>query len=156
MKHRIIKNVHNANACVRPLFLPLRSKIPAGTKGEGIRYEKKAAKTLATSISGQWFRYSDDYGPGFCQTDLLLLYPDEVYVIECKLSAGWQGRCQLTELYIPVVEVAYMKKTYGIVLAKSLRKEQDLSLVCTSLKDAMVMAKEGKIPLLHWLGSGPL
>lgn len=90
--------------------------------------------------------------------DLLLEGAKRIVVIECKLTNVEEGRKQLEDLYFPVVRMIWPdKKPLGIVAARHLSKESDLTRVETTLKGAIWRAEtDGVIPTLHWLERTPL
>lgn len=104
-------------------------------------------------IAGQWFEYCDRNGRGFCQPDFIQLSHQGVLILECKLTDTPEALTQLTELYYPVVSEALGMAVRGIVVVKNLTNLSDRARVCGSLAEAL--ARPG-IPLLHWLGRGPI
>ena len=69
------------------------------------------------------FEFVDNNGPGFCQLDLLLSTVELMIILEAKYTWVESGHRQLEELYIPVVERIFSKKTLGIVVCKNLTPE---------------------------------
>lgn len=138
----------------RPSFLPSQ-RARKGSKGYGIRYERSVA-TKSGGLHGQWFKFCDANGNGWCQTDVLLLLDGEVVVVECKLTDVDEAREQLRYLYLPVVSKALSRPARGIVCVRHLSKESNTSLVVTSMGQALKVASEGYYPTLHWIGRGPL
>ena len=145
-----------AAMCLRPAHIP-KSR-PKGAKAAGLRYEKALAAAIPRAEHGQWFEFWDMNGPGHCQTDLLLVGNKRVLVIECKLTEVQVGRSQLTDLYFPIVRRVWPdKEPLGIVAARHLSKENQLDVVETSLKAAILRAEQDKvIPTLHWIENGPI
>lgn len=76
-------------------------------------------------------------------------------MLESKLSARDEAFGQLLHLYKPVVEMAEQRKVSCIVVAKYLRSQTDVKLVVETLEQAMRAARNG-VPILHWIGKGPL
>ena len=76
---------------------PLRRK--GGSKAKGLTYEKQVGRWLKRQgwdpVSGQWFSFRDSAGYGCAQTDHLLFMPDQVVVVECKLTETWVGFSQI-------------------------------------------------------------
>lgn len=145
-----------AAMCLRPAHIP-KSR-PRGAKAAGIRYEKALAAAIPRADWGQWFEFRDLNGPGHCQTDLIIVGTKRVVIIECKLTEVEHGRTQLQELYFPIAKMVWPdKKPLGIVAARHLSKEYELSRVETTLKGAMERAeRQGEIPTLHWMERMPL
>lgn len=157
MAHRAVKNVEWARPISRPSCIP-EQKRRRGTKGLGLSYEKKLGKALlranSSCVAGQWFEYFADGKRGYCQTDFLLFSGLEVYILECKLTNVEEALGQLRELYAPVVQAAYRLPVHGIVVVKSLSRASGALIVAT-LKSACSQAIH-TIPVLHYLGQGPL
>lgn len=156
MSHRAIAGLQYAALCLRPAHIP-RAR-PRGAKGAGLRYEKALAAAIPRAEHGQWVEFRDMNGPGHCQMDLLIVGAKRVVIIECKLTEVDRGRAQLRELYFPVAEMIWPdKKPLGIVAARHLSKEGDLTLVESTLKGAILRAENDKIiPTLHWMERMPL
>lgn len=74
----------------------------------GIRYERRVAKTLVAQgydiLAGQWFGYKflGESNHNFCQPDILILGPDRIVIIECKLTQRAEAIKQL-QLYSQVL-----------------------------------------------------
>ena len=153
---RNVVGLQYAALCLRPAHIP-RSR-PKGAKAAGLRYEKALSAAIPRAEHGQWFEFRDLNGPGHCQSDLIIVGQKRVVVIECKLTEVDQGRAQLRVLYFPIVEMVWPdKKPLGIVAARHLSKEGDLTLVETTLKGAIERAERQKvIPTLHWMERMPL
>ena len=90
--------------------------------------------------------------------DLLIVGNKRVVILECKLTDVQTGRAQLEDLYFPIARQVWPdKKPLGIVAARHLSKENQLELVETSLKGAILRAEtQGVIPTLHWIERGPI
>src|SRR5690349_13859238 len=83
----------------------------------GLAYEKRVREWAFTEIAA---RYSLEVSPWFCfidateqrhycQPDLLLVAPDRMIVVECKIRWTTDAWWQLRKLYIPVLAVALKK-----------------------------------------------
>lgn len=152
--HRRISTVlHYARTCARPPCIPITR--PRGAKGAGLRFERAIARALPGATRGQWFEFEDFYGHGYCQTDFLWDTGKSIIVVESKLTDTPAAPAQLRELYIPVVERAFGKRTYGLIIVKNLMAETDKRLVCDSVAIA-VTRLDACIPIVHWLGRGTL
>lgn len=156
---RIIEGLISAAPCERPRTIP-ESKPRGKSKREGLKYERQLALGLPSGLAkhGQWFAFVDRNGSGYCQTDLVLEAPAWVAVLEAKLTWTAQGHFQIEKLYKPVLQFALRKRVLGVVVAKSLTTEVDLSWVCRDLESALHRAALGLPTVLHWLGTslGPL
>lgn len=153
---RSIIGLQYAAMCLRPAHIPKgRAK---GAKAAGLRYEKALAAAIPRADHGQWFEFRDLNGPGHCQMDLVIEGQKRVVIIECKLTDVETGIAQLRELYFPIAQMVWPdKKPLGIVAARHLSKTNDLSLVETTLRGAILRAETQKIvPILHWLERSPL
>lgn len=71
-------------------------------------------------LLGQWFSFSDDNGPGFCQPDILLITPALIFILECKLSYTDWAWPQLRQLYKPIVERVFERPAITIQVCKHL------------------------------------
>ena len=143
MAFRHIVGLHYAAMCLRPAHLP-KSR-PKGAKAAGLRYEKALAAAIPRAEHGQWFEFQDMNGPGHCQMDLIIEGQKRIVVIECKLTEVQIGRNQLTDLYFPIARKVWPdKEPLGIVAARHLSKENQLDVVETSLKAAILRAEIGR------------
>lgn len=157
MGHRVVKGLRWARLddC-GPGFGPSR---PRGAKRAGVKYEKDLAHAFhGAAKHGQWIKFEDQNGIGFAQPDILFPSGEELFVIESKYTWVPEACTQIAFLYKPLLECIYpTAKIWGIVTCKVLTqwgaKQQ---VVCSNLDDAMVLARTGKMPVLHWIGTGPL
>lgn len=156
MAYRSIVGLQYAAMCLRPAHIPVSR--PKGAKAAGLRYERALAASIPRANHGQWFEFHDLNGPGHCQMDLLLVGKKQIVIIECKLTNVDEGRKQLEGLYVPVAQKVWPEhKVLGIVAARHLSKEQNLSLVESNLQDAVNKANvEGVFPTFHWLERTPI
>jgi len=160
MGHRFVSGLQEAWLCEKPAGIPQAR--PRGTKKLGQTYERNFGKALqsywpfsARIFLGQWFRFLDTNGFGYCQTDVIAEFPLEVVIFECKLTDTEKGRSQINQLYRPVVEKYFKFPARGIIVTRHLTKETDLALICDQLKMAMEFNREA-IPTLHWRERAPL
>jgi hypothetical protein len=151
---REVAGLRFAERCARPTKIPLVRRV-RGSKRYGIRYESAVAKATG-GMQGLWWAYLDANGRGYCQTDIVLAYSGEVFVLECKLTEVDDAWRQLASLYIPVVSLALKHPAKGIIVARHLSKRSDRSAVCTRLEDAMAEAQSSYFPTLHWIERGPI
>lgn len=160
--HRIVDSIFAATPCKKPDCIPTQH--PTRTRGArrlGHKYEEAFAKALEAKfpscvLSGQWFQFNDRNGKGHCQTDVILRAARTNIIFECKLTDVDAARSQLSHLYFPVVERALGKPVLGIVVTRHLSKETQTALVVDNLHDAVLLAKAGKLPTLHWRERAPL
>jgi len=92
----------------------------SGAKGRGLRFERAVAKALPGVLHGQWFKFFDNNGKGFCSPDLLFVCGGRLIVGECKLSDWDEADVQLLSLYIPVLRTFWQDEILPVVVAKYL------------------------------------
>lgn len=147
MVYHRVSGLHYAAPCLRPDFIQ-KSK-PKGAKALGIRFEKAVAKAIDGN-SGQWFHYIDSEGPGWCQTDVLVIGQKSVFILECKLTDTPEAVGQLLHLYYPVLREAYRLPVFGAVVCKNITSKTDLRRLVPSFERAIRLAKLEQIPVLQW------
>lgn len=154
--HRRISGLLWAKPCERPKCIP-RSR-PRGVKGLGLSYERALAKALgAKAHHGPWFEFQDANGHGWCQPDFLLEIAGGLLILEVKLSLRLEAQAQIEELYQPVVELALARRAKGVLVTKYLKPETPMDRVVETLSAAQVaLLAQGSMPILHWIGRGPL
>lgn len=92
---------------------------------------------------------------------MLLVQPDVVYIIECKLTQTLQAHHQLRDLYKPVVEAVYKRRVVLVQSCKNLRVGGGLGQVsCISqvfgVMEGSPAAAMSKIWTWHFMGNEPL
>ena len=92
-----------------------------GAQREGIRYERKALKMLATNLGEvftphQWFRFTTAEGVRWCQVDGVTHTPELTTIFEVKLRFTSDAWWQLRKLYEPVIRRAYYPKDVALVI----------------------------------------
>jgi hypothetical protein len=156
--HRTVHNIAWAKECESKPFMRGPRRV-TGTRAKGISYERTLAKTLRATLPGvrhgQWFVYHADGNLGYCQTDFIRLSSGCVHVLECKLSNVEEATEQFLDLYFPILKKVYALPVYGIIVTKSVHRVPDLAHITSSLSEALRLA-ETRVPVLHWLGRGPL
>jgi hypothetical protein len=156
--HRTVHNISWAKECTAKPY-SRGGRRTTGTRAKGISYERLLAKQLRCTLPdvkhGQWFVYHADGLLGYCQTDFIRHSSTATYVLECKLSNVEQATEQLLDLYFPVLRRVYDKPVYGIIVTRSVHRVPDLAHITNSLSEALRLA-ESRVPVLHWLGRGPL
>lgn len=151
MAHRIIERLRWAQRGENPHTKVSR---PRGAKALGLRYERSVGKALGAGwVAGPWFEYADNHGRGFCQPDFLFHTVQGALILECKLTDTPVAESQLKDLYYPVVSEALGCAVRGIIVVKHLTPATERRRVVGSLAEAL---RSPGIPILHWLGRGPI
>jgi hypothetical protein len=150
--HRIIIGLQRAEKLAkRPSFIPAGR--PRGVKALGVRYERSLARSMPWMTPGQWWRFVDGEGEGWCQTDLIVERGNFSLVLEAKLSWVAEGHSQLEKLYKPVVERALGKPMLGIVVTKYLKPNIPRWVkVEGDFESALRASAAGRPSVWHWLG----
>lgn len=153
--HRVVVGLDSAcKLSSRPENIPIpRTR---GVKAEGRRFEKAAGKMLSrlklggSLESSVWFEFFDANGRGVCEVDHIILRPDRVVVVECKLTQTPRAFSQLERLYLPVVRKIFSQvPVQGVMVCKRLYEvPTDLA---TSWEEVLAM-NASIIPTWHWLG----
>jgi hypothetical protein len=160
MSHRVVCNVQWAKEVARPACIPQARRKPKGSKGFGLSYESRFADNVLRSLPnarhGQWYEYLADGQKGYCQPDVVVPLAGAVLVLECKLKNVEQAQGQLVQLYLPVIRACYSKPTWAAIVVRSLSALPRGALVARNLLEALQMAKNDVVPVLHWLGRGPI
>lgn len=139
----------------KPRCIPVNCPVQ-GCRALGVRYEKAMAKALPAAQHGLWWEFFDGNGPGFCQTDLLLVGPHYALVLEVKYTYTTEAWEQLETLYGPVVEKALEKEVLGVQVCKIIPGLIGTE-ISASLEESIDAAKrKGLRSVLHWSGLGPL
>lgn len=149
--HRRVKGLLHAQACLRPDCIPHGR--PRGAKAMGLRYEAAVAAAFPEAQHGLWFRYRDSNGPGYCNPDLVIEYPDRLLVLEIKLTWTPVAEPQIRELYRPVLEMALGKPVFGAVICRNLTPDTPKSLIRTCLP-RLGAVPVWPCPVLHILRPG--
>jgi hypothetical protein len=126
----------------------------------GLAYQRKVGKALGEIFEycheSLWFEFQDKNGFGICQPDVVIETDGVVWIAEIKLSWCKEAATQLSDLYIPVVERALKVPCRGLIVCKTLRRTTPKSHVVEGLERALAREDILSIPILHWLGKGPL
>ena len=149
---RQVIELQEASLATRPRALPTARQY--GSRRAGLAYERLVASRTG-GLHGQWFRYRDINGSGYCQPDIILQLDGAAYVLEVKLSNCAEARKQLLGLYIPVVSRALCKPSFGIIIVRCLTPDVDPNAVVTCLGAAIERSRT-TVPVVHWLGRGNL
>lgn len=119
----------------------------SGAKLKGLQYERAVGRALGADwLHGQWFKFCDEGGIGYCQPDFIKVTAFEVIVLECKLTDVMEAKAQLLGLYLPVMRHLFGRPARGIVVARNLTPES--TNVVGTLLDAL--AEREHMPTLHW------
>jgi hypothetical protein len=110
-----------------------------GARAKGKAFEKSIAKLLPQAAHGRWFSFRDAYGPGYCQPDLILFFPQGMVLLECKLTDCVDAQAQMRKLYVPVLEYCYGKRPVCVEVMKNLRS--DSAPVSFTLEDAIISGR---------------
>lgn len=158
MGHRVIDGLLTASPCARPNNIPIARL--RGTKRLGQKYERDFSKAIQSRypkaiLPGQWFRFIDRNGHGYCQCDIVLKLPTESIIFECKLTDTEKGRSQLSRLYFPVVAAAFKLPVRGVVVTRHLTRETEIALVTDDF-DTAIRSPRDIIPTLHWRERTPI
>ena len=156
--------LQSARHVERPTFIPSSGTF-YGTKALGLRFEKRVTQACTSLFGkayvthGPWFEYQHSARRDWCQPDILVFKREwnAIFVLECKLTDVSGAKEKLRQVYVPVVEKALDKPTWGIVVCRHLTMATDSRLVFDSLRDAMraaVQASEEVFPIVHYLGKG--
>lgn len=157
MGHRVIKGLKWARLDeIGPGFGVSR---PRGAKRAGIKYEKDLADAFhGKAAHGKWIKFEDQNGIGFAQPDILFPFNVELFIVESKYTWVPEASTQISLLYKPLLEYIYSSnKICGIVACKVITQfGATRQVVCSNMEQAINLSRNGQIPVLHWLGSGPL
>jgi len=117
-----------------------------GAKLKGLQYERAVSRALGAGwLHGQWFKFCDEGGIGYCQPDFLRVTPTVVLVMECKLTDVMEAKAQLLGLYLPVMRHLFGRPARGVIVARNLTPES--TNVVGTLENALASSH---LPTLHW------
>lgn len=118
----------------------------------GIRYENKIFKTLVASGDdvehNPWFRY----GSRYCCPDIILyrLAQGIAIVIEVKLTYCPDAISKLKAVYLPVLSASTQLYQFKpLIIARNL-------IPGVAPAPSLSEALNQPIPLIHWIGRGPI
>jgi hypothetical protein len=94
---------------------------PGTPKFLGLALERRVADRLPEAIHGQWFKFKDTNGVGYCQPDFILFRgaedgTREILVLECKHTYHTYAFGQLHHLYVPIISFIYQLPARGLLL----------------------------------------
>jgi len=87
---------------------------------------------------------------------VVVSFTGALLVLECKLKNIEQAQAQLVQLYLPVLRTCYSRDVRAIIVSRSLSALPSGCLVARNLLEAIQLTGAGVVPVLHWLGRGPL
>lgn len=123
-----------------------------GAKALGLRFERAVAKSLPGALHGQWFRFVDNNGPGFCSPDILFTIGPTLWVVECKLTDWSEADAQLNHLYRPVLRALWGPEIRSVIVAKFLTPLTQKERLVASWEEAL----RHDAPILHAFSSRQL
>lgn len=146
---RIVRGLtHVEPLAARPKYIP--RVIVGGVKRQGLTYEKKIGRVLRGywphAQSGVWFAFVDRNGPGVCQVDHFVVLPEQVLLVECKLTENDMAWAQIKDLYGPILADYFGLTVTGVQAVKHLRNAEAL----LDVRDAL--RAPGACALWHCLG----
>lgn len=152
--HRVVQGLRSAKLTTAPALYAKAPKMK-GARAKGRTYERTVGRRLKARIAsgeipaelreGQWFLYTDDNGPGYCQTDYYLLCPGFIILIECKLTQNSSAETQMALLYKPILEMVYKVPVVTLQVCKNLRGHPKLRVM-----DIMDLVKVPRPGLWTW------
>lgn len=157
MSFRVVKGLISAELLSeRPKCIP-RGRA-RGAKAAGLRYQRAFGKAIGRSaLDGPWFSFRDREGHGYCQPDFVINLPSVAVVLECKYTWTPEAFAQIELLYLPVLELALGKPTFGFQVCKRLVPQAHSACkVVGMLGNGLVLANSGTRVALHWLENTPV
>jgi len=122
-----------------------------GVQREGQLYEERLGALLEALcgkdrevLMGQWIKYQDKRGVGWCQPDILLMPKKRkrtIYIIEVKRTATGHAITQLAQHYLPVIRKMFPKKHIRLVQICNFMKHGWKGLVFKTPED--MLARRG-------------
>lgn len=128
----------------------------APAAAEGLRYERALAlhaASLGLRVKhGQWFKFRDSKGVGYCQPDVLCLPTtnDRIIILEAKLTQKVEGEIKLQKLYVPIVRAVYNLPVFPILCFKNILEKRDRMLKALDEVLALPRREAEKVYSLHW------
>lgn len=148
---------------VRPGAMPEPTSLAAR---QGLRFQHRveaalrgcASKIGAHFESEPWFRFQrlERFDSGHAVPDGLFTFADRQLVIEIKLTYVPSAIPKLLQLYVPVVEKAYRLRVTPLLICKNLNSAAADHPRVETLSDALASPQADGVPILHYLGSGPI
>jgi len=114
-------------------------------------YERTVGKRLQRRIEegdlegklmpAQWFRFEDENGRGYCQTDYYIICAGFIVLLECKLTQTQMAEGQMTELYVPILKHIYECPIICVQVFKNVRHK-----ISNRLSDISILTEEPNHP----------
>lgn len=111
----------------------------------------KEGELPAELISGQWFRFEDSRGPGYCQIDHYLICPGFIILIECKLTHTDYALDQMDKLYKIILEHIYQVPVVCVQVCKNLRRDRNPPDLITDISELVFKPRRG-LHTWHYIG----
>lgn len=125
-----------------------------GSKGQGIRYERKVGSELMRRLggirSGQWIYYCDLARSGYAQPDHFRVGAHSVLVFECKLTQCRAGELQLQELYRPLLAHIFQKPVITVMACRNVVYPPEALI--SGPEELLESRDEETLFTWHWLG----
>lgn len=142
---RKVLGLQSAGLAENPWGKPPR---PKGAKALGLRFERAVGKVLPQALHGQWLRFVDNNGPGYCCPDFLVAQGATLWVLECKLTDWDEAEAQLEGLYRPVLGLLWSGPIRCITVARNLSPHTRRDAVVGTWEAALQMPRA----VLHVFG----
>lgn len=148
--------IHYVRSCdARPL-----PRVTNELQRNGLRYQKRVTQALAAICSRRgakffpepWFEFSDSNGRGQIAPDAIIIFGDQIIVIEVKTTYVPIAITKLEGLYVPLVTLTTSGRLYGLVICKNITP--DAAHLIDRLTDTF--RHSASTPVLQWLGHGPI
>ena len=132
-----------------------------GIQAQGIKYEKKAGREVTRFFAdqgaeikvGPWIKFEDENGPGYAQPDILVIFEELVWIIECKLTYHPYALLQLQGLYQPLLKNLHKGvPQIHIVCCHNLTETEPGLFPPTIATLHEVMEQDSEYYIWHWLG----
>lgn len=148
MTYRTIRRIEGLTYA-SPCAEQFKTEKKKGLRAAGITYERLIGKTLKRAglepISGQWFRFIDKNGQGYCQIDHYVVLDSHILLFEAKRTQNRQGLQQINWLYRPVLKHLYNLPVVGILVCKYMHEETKWEIT-----DPLALAPEDKTYTWHY------
>lgn len=159
---RLIRRPLISASRIEPAFGKVRTSHLTLAQANGVRYENKVFKALsilAKNLDAKiernpWFKFMDANGEGICSPDVILSLGRVCLVIEVKTTWVPTARAKLSELYVPVVNLALEPAiTRSLIICKNLTPEspRPIENLCSGTQGTVFNPR-----VYQWLGQGPI
>lgn len=146
---RKLKGLKHVRWIDAPPFDTRKSRTSAQAKG--IAYERKVGKDLGYLVgglacevrSGPWIEYQSERRTGWAQPDHLLIFPDRVVCVECKLTYRPDIKTKLLKFYRRLLRKLFPDKE--VLCAQVFRNNQSGSQLCPGLESLLTSWKPSSV-----------